>query len=74
MASLMIGNFGEVFYIDETSEITWDTHGISILHGAPQLDQLTKHLYSYYLLTCVIMLPNSQAKLPPQGVQGPTIH
>ena len=74
MASLTIGNCGEVFYIDETSEITWDTYGMPTMHGFPQIDLLTRHLYTYYQMTGVMLLPTSQARLPPQRVQGHASH
>ena len=74
MASLTIGNLGEVFYIDETSEITWDNHGIPKQHGTPQLDQLTKHFYYYHLMTGIVLLANSKARLPRQGILRPTTH
>ena len=70
MASLTIGNFGEVFYIDETSEITWDMYGMPTLQGKPQFEVLTKHLYKFYQMTGVILLPTSKVRLPPQRVQG----
>lgn len=71
MADFVIGNRGEVSYKDETSEITWDAHEMPTLHEAPQIDELTKCLYSNYRLTGLVLPPTSPARLPPQGARQP---